>query len=303
MEGGVAVDSRPGVGSEFTVTLTLHTAPSDSPLKTLLRPAAAAGADLAQARGGDAPRVLVVDDHPVNREVLARQLGLLGIACDTAGDGAQALALWVPGRYAAILADIHMPQMDGHELTRRIRSAEAAGGSRTPVVAVTANAMKGEEERCLAVGMDAYIAKPVNIDRLRTTLERWVAIQLPPDAEGAAEKSQAGAAIDRGVLAAWLGDDQAAMDSLFAKFRDTAIETERDIESAARAGDLARLAAAAHKLKGAAQAVGAHGVGGAAAALEAAGKAGDRARCQDSLGPLAAELRRALAELKLDASR
>jgi len=303
MEGGVAVDSRPGVGSEFTVTLTLHTAPSDSPLKTLLRPAAAAGADLARARGGDAPRVLVVDDHPVNREVLARQLGLLGIACDTAGDGAQALALWVPGRYAAILADIHMPQMDGHELTRRIRSAEAAGGSRTPVVAVTANAMKGEEERCLAVGMDAYIAKPVNIDRLRTTLERWVAIQLPPDAEGAAEKSQAGAAIDRGVLAAWLGDDQAAMDSLFAKFRDTAIETERDIESAARAGDLARLAAAAHKLKGAAQAVGAHGVGGAAAALEAAGKAGDRARCQDSLGPLAAELRRALAELKLDASR
>ena len=303
MEGGVAVDSRPGVGSEFTVTLTLHTAPSDSPLKTLLRPAAAAGADLAQARGGDAPRVLVVDDHPVNREVLARQLGLLGIACDTAGDGAQALALWVPGRYAAILADIHMPQMDGHELTRRIRSAEGAGGSRTPVVAVTANAMKGEEERCLAVGMDAYIAKPVNIDRLRTTLERWVAIQLPPDAEGAAEKSQAGAAIDRGVLAAWLGDDQAAMDSLFAKFRDTAIETERDIESAARAGDLARLAAAAHKLKGAAQAVGAHGVGGAAAALEAAGKAGDRARCQDSLGPLAAELRRALAELKLDASR
>src|SRR5262249_62109743 len=115
-----------------------------------------------------------------------------GTVGDPAGEGARALELGVRGRYAAILADIHMPQMDGQELTRRIRSAEAAGGSRTPVVAVTANAMKGEEERCLAVGMDAYIAKPVNIDRLRTTLERWVGIQLPPDAEGAAGKPQAG---------------------------------------------------------------------------------------------------------------
>ena len=122
--------------------------------------------------------MLVVDDHPVNREVLVLQLKLLGIAADSAANGVDALAAWAPGRYAAVLADIHMPHMDGHELARRLRAAEAErGDTRTPIVAVTANAMKGEEERCLASGMDAYLVKPVSIERLRATLERWLPIQ------------------------------------------------------------------------------------------------------------------------------
>ena len=76
-------------------------------------------------------RVLVVDDHPVNREVLVRQLDLIGLAADSVNDGVEALEAWAAGRYIAVLADIHMPRMDGYELARRIREAEAEGRKST----------------------------------------------------------------------------------------------------------------------------------------------------------------------------
>jgi PAS domain S-box-containing protein len=298
MGGEIAVESTPGAGSTFFVYLDFEAAPQGAVLAELRRPAAGPIRARAGVAGAERPVVLVVDDHPVNQEVMVRQLDLLGVAADTAADGEEAFEAWSSNPYAAVLADIHMPRMDGYELTRRIRAAEAnrTGGARTPVIAVTANAMKGEEERCLAVGMDAYLAKPLNIDWLRTTLLRWLPLEDEHDDQHAPRR-HGGAAIDGNVLASWLGDDHAAIASLLGKFRDTASEAEKRIGAALRHGDLTSVLSAAHKLKGAAQAIGANPAAVAAAALEQACKTPDPGQQRESFNMLAMELRRAVAEI------
>jgi signal transduction histidine kinase/HPt (histidine-containing phosphotransfer) domain-containing protein/FixJ family two-component response regulator len=298
MGGDVALESTPGVGSTFTVTLAVLAAPAESPLVSLLRADTKAAPPVAVLHGNSSAKLLVVDDHPVNREVLVRQLALLGLPADTAEDGGTALAAWAAGDYVAVLADLHMPVMDGYELVRRLRAAEAArGDGHTPIIAVTADAMRGEEERCLAAGMDAYLAKPVAITRLRATLERWMEIA---DAEPVPPSTRHNLAINRDVLAEWLGDDHAGIAALLKKFEASATDTEAAINAAWRAADLASVAGAAHRLKGAAQAVGAVDLSVAAHQLEQAGKAGDRDGCRGQLGRVATEMRRALAQIKAE---
>src|SRR5256714_14304633 len=107
MKGDITVESQQGAGSTFTVSLTLQAAPADSPLNTTLRETRRAPRAASAKRSKSGTRILIADDHPVNREVLVRQLELLGIASDTANDGVEALEAWSAAEagYAAILAD------------------------------------------------------------------------------------------------------------------------------------------------------------------------------------------------------
>ncbi|MEP2716775.1 ATP-binding protein [Pseudophaeobacter sp.] len=121
-------------------------------------------------------RILVAEDNEINRAVLSSQLALLGCEVTMTRDGAECLAAWSTGTYDVVLADCQMPVMDGFELTRAIRRAEAEKGLRhTPIVAVTANALQSEVSKCLSAGMDDFISKPVTIAGLEAVIRQ----QLP----------------------------------------------------------------------------------------------------------------------------
>jgi signal transduction histidine kinase/DNA-binding response OmpR family regulator len=128
--------------------------------------------------------VLVAVDHPVNQQVIGRQLRRLGHRPEIVGNGAAALEAWRNGGYDVVITDCHMPVMDGFALTAGIRSAETAiaGTPRTPILALTANALSGEAERCLAVGMDGYLSKPVELIRLKEALDRLLAMAASTEA-------------------------------------------------------------------------------------------------------------------------
>jgi CheY-like chemotaxis protein len=120
-------------------------------------------------------KLLLVEDNPVNQRVAQAVLGKLGYQSELAVNGAEAVTAAAARSYDLILMDCQMPVMDGFEATRRIREAQA-GARRVPILAMTANAMQGDRERCLQVGMDDYLPKPVTLDALRVALQRW----LPP---------------------------------------------------------------------------------------------------------------------------
>ena len=128
--------------------------------------------------GGDSVavplRVLLAEDHPTNRKFAIRLLEKAGHTIIVAEDGAKAVATWETQSLDLILMDIQMPEMDGLDATREIRRKESGQGKHIPIIAMTANAMEGDREACLAAGMDGYVAKPVKKDTLFAEIDRLV---------------------------------------------------------------------------------------------------------------------------------
>jgi len=315
MGGQLLVRSEPGVGSSFTVELPLLEAPSGQPSDVLperhQHPQRQRSPAQAVATG---QLVLLAEDNETNRDVLREQLHLLGYSAEVAEDGVQALHMWRSGRYALLLTDCHMPNMDGLELTAAIRQAELPG-TRMPIIAVTANAMQGEIERCLAGGMDDYLSKPLRMAALKQTLARWLPLPTQPDAF---EDSDVGAepapavpsgapgiepvVWDSSALRQVVGDNPAMQQRLLTKFLVNADAQVADIGVAAQTPDIGRMADVAHTLKSAARTVGALALGELCQQIETAGRAGDAhaslalaAGLHDALALAAEQIRAALA--------
>jgi len=163
MDGEIEVDSTPGAGSRFSFSITL---PLASAAAVLVEP------DTPAALHSELP-VLLAEDNPVNQKVSVAVLRSLGLGAEIANNGAEAVHMCLARRYALILMDCQMPEMDCYEATRRIRNA----GLRIPIIAVTAGAAESNRQSALAAGMDAFVSKPIRRDELARVLETFLARQ------------------------------------------------------------------------------------------------------------------------------
>ncbi|MFD1623742.1 hybrid sensor histidine kinase/response regulator [Azospirillum griseum] len=224
--------------------------------------------------------ILVAEDHPTNRLVIQRQLAMLGHAMEMAEDGAEALAMWRNGRYGLLLTDCQMPVMDGFELTRAIRAEEARAGDgrRIPIAAVTANALEDELQKCLAVGMDDSLSKPVDLTQLRRVLDRFLPPVAGVDSAPAADPQPVAPVpapvdlppLDIDALAGLFEGDLEFVHQLLGEFITSNEASHRWLGEALAARNWGDVRQAAHKLAGSSRTVGARDLAAAADAVELA---------------------------------
>jgi PAS domain S-box-containing protein len=270
MGGEVGADSRPGAGSTFWFTARLQ---RGDPGRFASAHTARAGPDVGSALKArrDQARVLLAEDDPINQEVLVTILADTGIVVEVAQDGEQAVAMATAGDYALILMDMQMPRLDGLDATRAIR--RVPGRAATPIVALTANAFEEDRRRCVAAGMNDFVAKPITPDALFALLLKW----LPPAAvartAAAASPAAPPAAIgglDAARGLANLQGNEALYRALLRRLVEMHGGDAARIRALLAEGGRAEAMAVAHSIRGAAAQLAAEHVAHRASELEAA---------------------------------
>ena len=312
MGGTIGLTSEPGRGSQFWFTVKL--AVSANELSAATDPSGSEATSTMpddETRGRpDKPRILVVEDSDVNCEVARGLLNKLGYEAHTVGNGLEAVQAASLERYAAILMDCQMPLMDGFEAASEIRRWEN-GRDRVPIIAMTAHAMQGSRERCIAAGMDDYISKPVRSRDLDRVLRRWTiggqsgtAAGEPngaqPGSSGDAGSSTRRPAIDAEVVEQLrqlqLPDRPDIVAMLAAKFLEHAPSLLRDVKAAVQEEDRERIAYVTHRLQGDAKIWGAATLVAACVRLETA--ANTLGEPLDGVDEIDAALQDVVAELR-----
>jgi len=234
--------------------------------------------------------ILVVEDDQINQQVLLRQLATLGYAAEVASNGAVALKMWRESDYGLVLTDLNMPEMDGYDLARRIRELEGAR-LRTPVVALTANALRSDSLKAYSAGVDDQVTKPCSLHQLRSVLLRWM-----PISRGAEPSQDAPPAsvFDVHVLTRLVGGDLQGAEQLLRIYVNSLAEVRDTLDRGHDRRRVAEIAAIAHRFKSASTAVGALRMRDVCAELESACHSDDMHRIAACMG----ELRRALEEAR-----
>ncbi len=224
--------------------------------------------------------ILVAEDNDINQKVIKSQLDLLGYACDIASNGEEALLLWSKGEYSLLLTDLHMPILDGYELTAAIRRQEADGDKRLPILAFTANATKSERKACIDRGMNDYLPKPVPLENLQQKLARWTNQVVSEEARVNGNGAQTAetvsvSVLDLSVLEKLVGADKAIIKSFLHDYKASSQNSAAEIVNAYKGGQWQKVGSIAHSLKSSSRSVGALALGEVCAGLESAGKQAD----------------------------
>jgi len=268
-----------------------------------------AAAALPAAREASTRRlhVLVAEDNAVNQRVIVRLLEKMGHIPIVAYNGQEAVDTYESRPFDVVLMDVQMPVMDGLTATKTIRDSEARhpGRRRIPIMALTAYAMRGDRERCLAAGMDEYLTKPVKPEELLAALNRLVAAGAPepargPDQSGApvvVGEAAPEAGFDFTVALNYVGGDRVLLDELLGIFVEEAPLRMKAIQRAIAAGEAAELTREAHTIKGALKVIGATTAAGLAQGLEALGRDGNTSEADKLAVALERELDRLLQSL------
>ncbi len=298
MGGRIWVESTPGQGSVFRFTARFGRG------KAFAAKAAASSDELAAAhaklRGAN---ILLAEDNPFNQQVAAELLEEAGATVALANNGREALVLLFKERFDLVLMDVQMPEMDGYEATRKIRATPRLDGQK--VIAMTANAMAEDRERCLASGMDDFITKPIDPDLMVLLLAKWLPersgitrdekqvadLRSGKNRRSGGDRRASGTrkedgVIDLAILGHLVGDDPAKVRKFALKFLETAQKTLDEMDAAQSGGDLAALGGLGHKLKSSARTVGAMSFADICQSLESTGKANDMPQATLLLGQL-----------------
>jgi CheY-like chemotaxis protein/HPt (histidine-containing phosphotransfer) domain-containing protein len=250
--------------------------------------------------------LLIAEDNEVNQDLIQRQLKSLGYLADIAGNGREALAMVGSRRYAALLTDCHMPEMDGYELCAAIRLRERARGGHLPIVALSADVMASHYKRCAEVGMDDHWSKPLVMDSLREGLARLLRATPPPAEPLAVSAAPLPAheanVLDLTKLTEMVGDDAEAQHAILCKYVVSSGKVVSEMVAALEQQAASELGALGHKLKSSSRAIGANAVADLCAELETAGKAGRLAGCAPLVEALGTQFKLVVAAIEKVAS-